>query len=424
MLLKKFFLNIIRRFDNLIYDNFGPTRIIFLVRNQLGWQCLLPILKKLIDRPGIKIAVTVEFEGCFNFPKEEEEARLFNKFYIKPNKAVYMKWHQIVMSNQTGLYFKRNAVHIFTHHGCGFGNLDASADAIHVGEPYEIKMLSEKIFNIIFCNSYQEYQNIYCEKPSLTECRNMQFFISGLARMDQLILSSPDQGERYLTDIGLDPDKKTVVVGSHWQSKSLLKSLGHKLIEDLCNMGTDYNILVMGHGRLWEDEKSNPDNQELFQTLTNMCDLFPQLRFFPHIGDTTGLFRSADVFLCDNSSTFLEYCTMDKPILLFDNPDFSFKKQLNEDRFKLAAFCFNGQSDVVSIVGEALDNPDLHKEERQKTVDFFLSNKGKSSQYIADTLVEMGRICGPESSGWQKVIAMSEKSLAKFDLHSFDSESR
>ena len=80
MLLKKFFLNIIRRFDNLIYDNFGPTRIIFLVRNQLGWQCLLPILKKLIDRPGIKIAVTVEFEGCFNFPKEEEEARLFNKF--------------------------------------------------------------------------------------------------------------------------------------------------------------------------------------------------------------------------------------------------------------------------------------------------------------------------------------------------------
>ena len=229
--------------------------------------------------------------------------------------------------------------------------------------------------------------------------------------MDQLKNSSQEIGRTFLKSLDLDSTKKTIVVGSHWESKSLLISMGSRIIEKICQIGPEYNILVTGHGRLWHDTEGNKANKSLYTAIAKLTTQFPQLRFLPSIGNTTGLLHSADVFIGDNSSFFLENCLMDKPILFFDHPDFIFREPKVADRYKFSAFCFTDQSDVPALIKKALRTPNRHKVERKKSVDFFLARQGNSAQYISDLIVKMGRVCDPSSPRWQDLIALSVESL-------------
>ena len=60
----------LRRIDDSIFNNIGPIRILFVIRNSLGMTCLLPLIKEANKRENIHIAITEEFEGCFDWPKD------------------------------------------------------------------------------------------------------------------------------------------------------------------------------------------------------------------------------------------------------------------------------------------------------------------------------------------------------------------
>ena len=182
MLLKKFALHFIRSIDDFFYERMGPIRVLFIIRNQLGWQCLLPIITLLTERKNVVIGITIEFEGCVEIPDTGFEAEIFNRFYVNPKRAIWKKWHSIVISNQTGLYFKRNSKSIFTHHGCGFGNDDISANATHVGASYLMKIYSEPNFQICFV-ILMKNTKAYTMK-NLNLHKNMRNYFSFLASLE------------------------------------------------------------------------------------------------------------------------------------------------------------------------------------------------------------------------------------------------
>jgi hypothetical protein len=67
--LRKYLVKSLKLIDNAFYESVGPIRILFVVRNGLGMSCLLPLIKEAQKRTLIKITITEEFEGCYDWPE-------------------------------------------------------------------------------------------------------------------------------------------------------------------------------------------------------------------------------------------------------------------------------------------------------------------------------------------------------------------
>jgi CDP-glycerol glycerophosphotransferase (TagB/SpsB family) len=402
----KAIINIIRHLDDFLFDNFGPIRILFIVRNSLSMASLLPLIKEAEKREGIKIAITrdaitFDFEKSYEWPKSGEIAELYRKYFVSPNRRIFHKWHYVFTTEFTSLWFRRNTTLVYTLHGSGYGNHDRQESESQ--KPYMMNLVTTGNHSLYFCNANGDYREMQSYLQASDICMSKQFFISGLARIDSLVNSPSNLRNVFLQGLNCDSSKKTIVVSSHWTPKSLFLSLGVNIVKAICGVGNNYNILVMGHCHLWSDKKS-----ELYTSIKKLEGHYDNLRFLPYIVDTVGLLRSGDLFIGDNSSIFIEFCLMDKPILFFDNPDFTFSDEKVGALFKNASISFTDESEIVDQIEGVLFNPDTKQQQRKQVADHFLSRRGTATKYIIDIIEQLGRVSGPNSSAWDRVEKISK----------------
>lgn len=400
--MRKMVLNALRSLDTTIYDNYGPIRVLFVIRNLLGVSCLLPLIREAEKRNIISIAITEESEGCYKWPTTGEIYELYSSYFVKTTLCTYKKWHYVFTTDVTNLYFKRDTTQVYTQHGGAYGNLDKRSKSCNYGENLVLHSGS----SIFFYNSRGNYSEYH--KYALDD-NSKKSFISGFPKIDWLANSSKKIGEDFLIELGLDIKKQTVVLASHWNPKSVFNSLRSDIVENLCSNTSNLNFIATGHGNLWRD------NDFLYQEFFKKEEVYKNYRFLPNLLDTVPLLKCADLFIGDNSSIFIEFCLMDKPILFFDHPEFEFKNSTVGSLYKNASTCFSTINNLYEVVNAEIINLDQHKLARKKVVEHFLSRVGQSSKYTIDIIERLGRVSGPKSKNWNRVIDLSNSEMLDFN---------
>ena len=90
----------VRDIDSFVHDRVGPIRILFLVRNHIGWSCLYPLVKACEENSNLKLAITFDVDDCMDLPNNLENRRVFQKYYINRQLAIWKKWHFIIATER------------------------------------------------------------------------------------------------------------------------------------------------------------------------------------------------------------------------------------------------------------------------------------------------------------------------------------
>lgn len=382
-MLKKIIYKSIRTLDDLVHS-IGPIRVLFVIRNTLGMSCLLPIIKKMESNKKFKIGITFETLNCYTITDEKSD--IFSKYYLPSSKAGNKKWHFVLTTDWTDLWFRRNTTIVFTHHGNAYGNLDKKPKSTIT---YIDNLVRKGCHNVFFSNASNDSLEITNSINKLSQPKVKQSIITGFARSDDLALATVKDRNDFLSKYNLNLENKNIVISSHWNEKSLFCTLGGEFVRGLCQKYPLMNVLVMGHGNLWRDQ-----NSPLFGHLKAIEKKHSNCCFLPNLADSKGLLKSGDVFIGDNSSIFIEYCMMNKPILFFDNPTFVFDDAEVGALFKSSSVSFSTAEDVIEGVEKVLSLPDDLSKNRNAVVNHFLSNVGSASENILNTLEALGKKIG------------------------------
>jgi len=396
---RKKILSAIRCIDNSIYDNFGKIRVLFIIRNEFGLQCLQPILTACINDDQFSVKITIETEtlSSFKFEDDQRSQELKSNFYTCPAVASFTKWHYVFTTDVTKMYFRRDTTVISTSHGPGYGNLPSGK------EDYIDTMISDGRISLSFLNSkanLAEYisNEKYCSK-------NKQLLVTGFSRSDLLVnnsLSTVDK-KTTLKELKLNPDFQTIVINSHWTENSLLKSLGAEFINYVCEAFPKHNVIVLGHQLLWKNHDGSERKSVLFDNLKHLEVKADNLTFIPCIDDMRDVLLTADLFIGDNSSFFIECCQVDTPFLYYES-GMKFNSDQVYSIYKHASFSFSHCEELDCLINNALESPNLLRKERALAVEHFLYQPGHVTEYIISSLKEMGRVSGPSSKRWSNVV--------------------
>ena len=396
-------LNLLKGVDDAIFDNVGPIRVLYVIRNTIGYQCLIPLIRKTMGDDGFHVAITLEHDGCFEFSDDEESQNIKRKHFIKTERALYKKWHYVFFTDQTGLYFRRNATLVHTSHGPCIGNADSTSPS----RGYWEKSVFDSNKSLIFCDGKAREMLI----QNNMERKNRCFLTTGFAKADGIVnlqLSSVERNKIY-ENFKLRPDFKNVVIFSHWTPKSLLSNFNAEDLEQLCVKFPEYNFIAMGHQLLWENHDGSDRKNGLFDELKELESKQVNFSFTPKLKETIELLKIADFFIGDNSSFYIEACLVNKPIYFYDHPEFNFSMPEVGSLYKAASVSFSNPLELLNRFSLNENEPDLYERNRKEVVDHFLYKPGLATDYMIESLKEMGRVSGPESRSWSKVVEYCRK---------------
>lgn len=182
---------------------------------------------------------------------------------------------------------------------------------IHALGRYQVRFmyaLGKAKHNFSSWNSH--YDLILCFGPwqaeRMKECCSAVTFQMGYPRYDDYFLQ-PDLQNVCPADLGLDPDKKTVLWLPTWLELSSLPLFADAM-SALCDQ---YNVIVKTHPL---SAKNEPD---VLQALRQ----YPFTAVITHVYDNLALFRCADFIVCDYGGTPFGAIYLDKNLLLLNVPD-------------------------------------------------------------------------------------------------------
>ena len=177
-----------------------------------------------------------------------------------------------------------------------------------------------------------------------------------------------------------------------------------KAIETLLAYRSDVNVVLLGHEKFWRDARdgSNPRAAGVAQEIQALAEREARLKFFPCAADQAPYLALADVFVCDNSSAFVECLLFDRPILFFDHPEFEFVDENVGEAYRSAGEKFSDCQQLAGGLRGALSGPDTGAQDRERALQYLLSRRGCATDFLVDLIVRLGRVSGPQSLRWRR----------------------
>jgi hypothetical protein len=373
------------------------TRILFVVTDGYGFACQSPVVRILQTFPDVLVDVTTDKPGAdklIEFANPEDRA-LFHALHLPCQRARRRKWHMLVNTHMNGFYPAFNALRIQMHHGPGFGILGNKTGPIKQCD--------------IFCGlSDTEYDWFERYQPGLFNERRV-FIPVGFPKSDALSRQVFDRLDRraVLDRLGL-AERPTLLVTSHWQQSSLLRTLGAAPLRALAQAFPECNVIQTGHPWLWQANHNVPADWQtaLIAEMHSIEVQYPHARFV-QTSDVETLLALADLMVGDYSSVMTSYSLLDRPIVYFDPPGFEFTFAGLKDVFIGASHPFSQAGELIPACKAALSNPQEKAEGRAHMRRTFYANEGRSAESMAELIRVIGRVSTPDSPGWQCVRALA-----------------
>lgn len=211
-----------------------------------------------------------------------------------------------------------------------------------------------------------------------------------------------------LTQLGLDPERHTVIYTPAWEEHLSLREHGTRLFGVLCRIAEDSNVIVKLHPVSTLDP-SSPGFEQFTGGKNWTAALRPFLQHprMRHVvtDEVDPLLAAADVMITDMSSVALEFLALGRPVVYIDCPRFfeltlpsHYRRCVTADMATVLAdplvnagrHVGLGSTDVdelPALVDRFRVNPDLLHAERRVYAAGLLCNRGVAAQAAADRLL-------------------------------------
>ncbi len=377
----------LKQIDNWFSENFGGINVLFYVENIYGWASQKPIINSLRELSGDKkINIKVTFKDQSSILKQNPSLLDdIGDLIISKEKAVWMKWNFVIHTDICCDYFYRDSIKICLKHGSGFGNVETS---------YSSVQFLSSVSDVYMGLSNEEGYHI--KKEVGDEAFFDRLFVAiGAPKLDPLFQSSGSQKSNLFLKFGLNQNKKTLLIESHWTSTSIISELGKEFIQDAITKYSNYNIIITVHPRFWnviDENHSIKDDITKLIANTNNTVLAADTDFLQCI-------QLADLFVCDHSSAVIEASIFNKPILFYDSINRNFNSSNTLQIYRQHTVPFHDPSELHKLIDKYMFHA-LSPHHYEKLLNHFCANQGGASDAAAEFILGLGRVCSSKSAKW------------------------
>ena len=393
-----------------IFEIFGPIRVLFCIKNELGFANQAPLMALMEKNPLFKIAAVKVSSNKLEFSDRDMQS-LFNNYCISENKARFSVWHYVVATDKRTFWLSWDSVGVSIGHGSCFGSGGRSKSG---QKPWPQEMAEQNNVAIVVCSGRGIYEGLRVSSDELRSNPKKAFLIAGSPKLADLAERKYDRTS-VLLSLGLDPRRKTVLVSSHWTEMSLLRDLDTSVIQFLHEWKEELNIIVTGHPKLWELtlSKRSFDGQALLSRLQSISKQYPdRLRISPTAAPFE-LMAASDVLLCDHSSIRVEFSLLERPVGLYRNKNFICESRNTDELYRSASEVFHDISSFEPVLKKIL-SPDYENSKSIRDLRrFFIMDPSRGAEKIVNFLAGCGRVASPGSSRWKKVKQLEHEHLIK-----------
>lgn len=395
----------LQQFDSSWHEQNGPIKVLFVASTVQAISGFLPLMQTMIGDGRIKVnIVTLGVDGLAFDNRDQQE--LYRQCVVPKLLAFVSKYHYIFFTDVLDLPFLRTATHISMSHGAAFGVLD-----------YMVTVAAQPHINLIFALSSHERK--YFEEADLLDTASKLFFAVGCPKLDPLLAKEFSRLE-FMQRLNLRPDRKNILIATHFSEKSLLFSFRSNLLKALLPLEQEYNIMITGHPMIWQMQPTTGYNPpQIWEEIESVANNAQYVRTIRTLSELP-LLDAADLLIADHSSIVAEYSCLDRPMLLFDHPDMHFQDSAIKKLFLEAAASFVDVTNIGATCRFLLNNPSVHSEGRHRMTEHFFYQPGNSCKYIIELLLSMGRMCGPHSHRWQTAAQLSKERAIQPNIGSAD----
>ncbi|MBN1363166.1 MAG: CDP-glycerol glycerophosphotransferase family protein, partial [Syntrophaceae bacterium] len=222
--------------------------------------------------------------------------------------------------------------------------------------------------------------------------------LTGFSKIDPLFNGQIANRQEILTQLGLDPNKKTLLYGPTFYPSSF-EIFGLKLPE----MVKDLNLIIKLHQWSYFMEKFSGVNLRRHVKLAEKIRAkYPEVVIVePEHYNIIDLYQAADVLLTEASSTIFEFMALRKPVIVCDFfykkighyilPNRIFHHRLDPEMHgNMTDFCYHIEKpkDLPETLVKCFNDPDPFVAIREKYISNMLFRlDGKASERILDSLL-------------------------------------
>ena len=350
--------------------------VLFSVHNSFGFAAQAPVIRQLLARDRVDVVVTTPTLTAGDLAALCNQHNVATAKILPAYRVRHARPSAVVLTEQGSLRLWRTTRWVFLHHGSSFGNL---------AEPYAFKLLESGVAQYLLCLAREERRlgEQYFGGDFATRA-----VVVGAPKLDALVIGKFDRAE-FLTALGLDPQKTTILVTSHWTPTSLWRSLDMNALRAGLSRA-DCNVLVTGHALLFEAAS------ELFSGridwLARLRGAFnaTNMRVIPPPVDNAILLAVADLLISDHSSVTLEFAVLGRPILIYRNPLAPFPTAKLEQLWRETATVFHQPEELSERVSAQLHLP-IDPAARARLLDYCFDYLGRSAPRAAQALESLAR---------------------------------
>lgn len=272
-------------------------RIFFDVYYPFAWGYMKPVYEEL-KRRGLDV--------LFSIPSGKYEKPVKDMLFREKIESTEMISSSAVVLSRGGIFVTTRA-----------GFIRSPRKAIHIQMFHEAAFKGHTIlspFNLcanhVFLQNYVDWE-LLSKKKKETNSKT-QLHQIGFPKSDILLKQNLNR-ETAIRDLGLDPEKKTILFAPSWDSPGALHRFGKILIQKLAE--SSFNVLIRLHP--FSYDVSNPyysGGEDWKRILGDLESRYPLVQRAQNIFPGP-YFYATDLMISDVSSVMAEFSVFQKPII-------------------------------------------------------------------------------------------------------------
>lgn len=310
---------------------------------------------------------------------------------ISPTRAALMKFDAYLVADMLWVTLPRGTRRILMFHGV----------AGKYSSVYDTPDRSMREWDRLFFINRRRLANYI--RSGAIDANSPAARLVGYPKLDCLVDGSLTR-DKVLKEIGIDPERRTVLYAPTWSPYSSLNAMGENLIKGLAAAG--YAVIVKLHDRSRELEYKHSGGVNWAERLD------PILRggcgWLAEGSDACPYLAAADVLITDHSSVGFEYLLLDRPLIRIHLPELIDRTEINPEYVQLmqeASTTVRNVAETIAAVDKCFGDPRALSESRREVARELFYEPGTATARAVRELYEVIELDLPDSKVSLEVVS-------------------
>jgi hypothetical protein len=303
---------------------------------------------------------------------------------ISPRRAAFMKFDAYIAADILWVTLPRGTKRIQMFHGVAgkYSNI------------YDSPERSMRHWDRLFFINRLRLRNFVTSGAIDAESPNAR--LVGFPKLDCLVDGSLSR-DALLSEMGIDPARRTVLYAPTWSAHSSLNTAGEKLVRRLCDAG--YAVIVKLHDRSRDAAYHHSGGIDWPSRLGAILKKYGGL--LAAGSDSCPYLAASDVLITDHSSVGFEYLLLDRPVVRIETPELIEATNINRQYVSLlaeASITARTARGAVAAVNRCIVEPSLQSVARRSVASKLFFNPGTATARAVREIYEVLELdTAPES---------------------------